>query len=98
LDYKIIGASKKFKNQLRPLVRPGSVNFCQNFWNLSHETVPFRQLYAAYPSLPTSLHSQSESLEVGANTLSKLHGQNNVNQKEHKKPILQNCIISSLSN
>ncbi len=40
LNYKIIGASKKFKNQLRPLVRPGSVNFCQIFWNLSHETVP----------------------------------------------------------
>jgi hypothetical protein len=31
LHYKIIGASKKFKNQLRPLVRPGSVHFCQNF-------------------------------------------------------------------
>ncbi len=40
LNYKIIGAPKKFKNQLRPLDRPGSVNFCQNFWNLSHETVP----------------------------------------------------------
>ncbi len=40
LNYKIIGASKKFKNQLRPLVRPGSVNFHQNFWNISHETVP----------------------------------------------------------
>jgi hypothetical protein len=35
LNYKIIGASKKFKNQLRPLVRPGSVNFCPNFLNLS---------------------------------------------------------------
>jgi hypothetical protein len=40
LNYKIIGASKKFKNQLSPLVRLGSVNFWQNFWNLSHETVP----------------------------------------------------------
>jgi hypothetical protein len=39
----------------------------------------------AYPSLPTSLHSQSESLEVGANTLSKLHGQNKVNQKRTQK-------------
>ncbi len=37
---KIIGAPKKFKNQPRPLVRPSSVNFCQNFWNLSYETVP----------------------------------------------------------
>jgi hypothetical protein len=27
LNYKIIGASKKFKNQLSPLVRLGSVNF-----------------------------------------------------------------------
>ncbi len=33
-------APKKFKNQPHPLVRPSSVNFCQNFWNLSHETVP----------------------------------------------------------
>ena len=31
---------KKFKNQPRPLVRPSSINFCQKFWNLSHETVP----------------------------------------------------------
>ncbi len=45
LNYKIIGAPKKFKNQLRPLDRPGSVNFCQNFWNLSHETVPLRPRY-----------------------------------------------------
>jgi hypothetical protein len=35
--------------------------------------------------LPTSLHSQSESLEVGANTLSKLHAQNKVNQKRTQK-------------
>jgi hypothetical protein len=31
LRFKIIGASKKFKNQPRPLVRPSSVNFCQKF-------------------------------------------------------------------
>jgi hypothetical protein len=36
-----MGAPKKFKNQLRPLVRPGSVNFCQNY--LSHETVHFNK-------------------------------------------------------
>ncbi len=42
LNYKIIGAPKKLKNQLRPLDRPGSVNVCQNFWNLSHETVPLK--------------------------------------------------------
>ncbi len=48
LNYKIIGAPKKFKNQLRPLDRPGSVNFCQNFWNLSRETVPLM-------SFPSSL-------------------------------------------
>ncbi len=41
-NYKIIGASKKFKNQLHPLGRPGSVNFSQNFWNLSHETVSLK--------------------------------------------------------
>ena len=43
LNYKIIGAPKKFKNQMRPLDRPGSVNFCQNFFNLSHETVPLKE-------------------------------------------------------
>jgi hypothetical protein len=31
LQYKIIGAPKKFKNQPRPLVSPSSVNFSQNF-------------------------------------------------------------------
>jgi len=31
LHFKIIGAPKKFKNQLRPLVRPDSVNFFLNF-------------------------------------------------------------------
>jgi hypothetical protein len=31
LHYKIIGASKKFKHQSRPLVRPSSLNFGQNF-------------------------------------------------------------------
>ncbi len=31
---------KKFKNQPRPLVRPSSVYFCWNFWNLSHATIP----------------------------------------------------------
>jgi hypothetical protein len=47
---------KYSKNQLRPLVRPGSVNFGQNFWNLSHETVPLmlpscqiRSAWAWYP-------------------------------------------------
>jgi hypothetical protein len=30
------------KNQPRPLLRPSSVNFCQNFVNLSHEIVPLR--------------------------------------------------------
>ncbi len=40
LNYKIIEASTKFKNKPSPLVRPSSVNFCQHFFNLSHETVP----------------------------------------------------------
>jgi hypothetical protein len=31
LHYKIIGAPKKFKHQSRPLVRPSSLNFGQNF-------------------------------------------------------------------
>jgi hypothetical protein len=40
LQYKIIGAPKKFKHQPRPLVRSSSLKFNQNFFNLSHETVP----------------------------------------------------------
>ncbi len=40
MQYKIIGAPKKFKNQPRPLVSTSSLNFSQNFCNLSHETVP----------------------------------------------------------
>ncbi len=31
---KIRGASEKFKNNPRPLLRPSSVNLCHNFWNL----------------------------------------------------------------
>ncbi len=42
LQYKIVGAPKKFKNQPRPLVSPNSVNFSQNFKNLSRETVPLK--------------------------------------------------------
>jgi hypothetical protein len=49
LHFKIIGASKKFKNQPRPLVRPSSVNFCQKFWNLSHETVPLKRHFRIIP-------------------------------------------------
>ncbi len=37
---KIRGASEKFKNKPRPLLRPRSVNFSQHFRNLSRETVP----------------------------------------------------------
>jgi hypothetical protein len=43
LHYKIIGASKKFKHQSRPLVRPSSLKFSQDFFNLSHETVPLKE-------------------------------------------------------
>jgi hypothetical protein len=39
---KIIGASEKFKNQPRPLLRPTSVNFWQYCRNLSHATVPLK--------------------------------------------------------
>ncbi len=39
---KIKGASVKFKNQPRPLLRPTSVNFWQYCRNLSHATVPLR--------------------------------------------------------
>jgi hypothetical protein len=40
---KIRGASEKFKNQPRPLLRPRSINFCQHFRNLSRKTVPLNQ-------------------------------------------------------
>ncbi len=43
LNYKIIGAPKKFKNQPRPLVRSSSLKFSQNFWNPSLETVPLKK-------------------------------------------------------
>jgi hypothetical protein len=36
---KIRGASEKLKNQPRPLLRPSSVNFSQQFLNLSCKTV-----------------------------------------------------------
>ncbi len=39
---KIRGASEKFKNQPRPLLRPTSVNFWQYCRNISHATVPLR--------------------------------------------------------
>jgi hypothetical protein len=38
----IRGASEKFKNQPRRLLRPTSINFCQYCRNLSHETVPLK--------------------------------------------------------
>jgi hypothetical protein len=38
---------KKIKHQPRPLVRPSSVNFCQNLFNLSHERVPLIQDYGS---------------------------------------------------
>jgi hypothetical protein len=38
---KIIGAPKKLKNQPCPLVGPHSVNFFQNFFEISREIVPF---------------------------------------------------------
>jgi hypothetical protein len=40
LHLKIRGASEKFKNQPRHLIRPGSVNFRQHYGNPSHATVP----------------------------------------------------------
>jgi hypothetical protein len=42
---KIRGASEKFKNQPRPLLRPRSVNFSQHFRNLSRKTVPLNGFF-----------------------------------------------------
>jgi hypothetical protein len=39
---KSSGPPKNFKNQLSPLFWASSVNFCQNFFNLSHETVSLK--------------------------------------------------------
>jgi hypothetical protein len=43
LHYKIIGYPKILKNQPRPFVMPNSVNFCQNFFEISREIVPLRR-------------------------------------------------------
>ncbi len=60
LPYKIIGASKKFKHQSRPLVRSSSLNFGPNFWNLSHETVPLKDLWRASPEPHRSVSTMKE--------------------------------------
>ncbi len=36
---------KKFKHQPCPLVRSSSLKFGQNFWNLSHETIPLSDIF-----------------------------------------------------
>ncbi len=45
---KIRGASDKFKNQLRPLLRPRSVSFLQHFRNISRKTVPLKASILPY--------------------------------------------------
>ncbi len=45
---KSFRAPKKFKHQPRPLVRSSSLKFGQNFWNLSHETVPLNLFIKSY--------------------------------------------------
>ncbi len=42
LRYKIIEATKKFKNRPRPLFRPGTENACYKKPNPSRETVPLK--------------------------------------------------------
>ncbi len=42
---KIRGASEKFINQPRSVLRPTSVNFRQHFQNLSHKTVPLKSSF-----------------------------------------------------
>jgi hypothetical protein len=42
---KIRGATEKFINQPRSVLRPTSVNFCQHFQNLSHKTVPLKSSF-----------------------------------------------------
>ncbi len=58
---KIRGASEKFKNQPRPLLRPRYVHFCQHFWNLSHETVPLRWCENLLPCCSGSLRSVQDA-------------------------------------
>jgi hypothetical protein len=63
LHYKIIGASKKFKHQLSPLVKPSSLNFGQNFyksisWDSSFKTQEYLYsvLYSFFSVAPKSQH------------------------------------------
>ncbi len=88
---KIRGASWKFKNQPRPLLRPRFVNFCQNFWNLSHETVYLKEdvkcvEYAAYSDDPAlrlgrvqNIHQPPHRRQVNqAHKLQRLQDQDSV--------------------
>jgi hypothetical protein len=70
LHYKIIGAPKKFKHQPRPLLRSSSLKFGQNFWNLSHDTVP---LSAANFQIQTNF-SRARNHVLGKKYLNSLMG------------------------
>ena len=53
---KLSEPPKNVKHQPHLLDRPSSVNFCQNFWILSHETVPLRPgLSISTITVPTKL-------------------------------------------
>ncbi len=68
---KIRGASEKFKNQPRPLLRPRSVNFRQHFRNLSHKTVPLGSSYGGVHlnlKEETILANQTASYELLSDT------------------------------
>ncbi len=57
LHYKIIGAPKKCKNQLPPVVRPSSVNFCQNLMrqSLKRDRVTRLLIFLPEPTVLISL-------------------------------------------
>jgi hypothetical protein len=66
LHLKIRGASEKFKNQPRHLIRPGSVNFRQHYGNPSHATVPLKKyLFVLLLWSRNEVHKPQQWLDKG---------------------------------
>jgi len=61
---KSLEPTKNFKTQTSPLVRPSSVNFCQNFFNLSHETVPFNAVGDSFLHVALAIISRYPQMQI----------------------------------
>jgi hypothetical protein len=59
IQQKIRGASEKFKNQPRPLLRPRSVDFRQHFRNLSRNTVPLNTIFRPHDFREFLIHKRT---------------------------------------